>query len=52
MKRHEWQLLFKLVCDRQTELLKYNLWDRSEYKDLEHIKIRLKRKFEHKAINR
>lgn len=44
MKKHEYELLLKMVCDRQSSLLQTGQWHNSEYKDLEHIKIRLKKK--------
>lgn len=44
MKTHEYKLLLKLVCDRQSSLLQTGQWQNLEYKDLEHIKIRLKKK--------
>lgn len=44
MKKREWELLFKLICSEQDKLLKQGLWNTSQYKDLEHIKIRLKKK--------
>ena len=44
MKKREWELLFKLTCNEQDKLLKQGLWNTAQYKDLEHIKIRLKKK--------
>lgn len=44
MKKREWELLFKLICKEQELLLKQGLWHTPQYKDLEHIKIRLKKK--------
>lgn len=44
VKKQEWELMFKLTCDEQDKLLKQGLWNTPQYKDLEHIKIRLKKK--------
>ena len=49
MKKKELELLLKLACNRQSELLIHKMWDSSEYKTLEHIKVKLKNKIKSKT---
>lgn len=44
MKQKEYQKLLELVCNKQDRLLAHGLWDSEEYKLMEHLKVKLKKK--------
>lgn len=48
MKKNEIELLLRIVCDRQEQLIGYRMCDNinqfTEYSDLEKIKVKLKKK--------
>ena len=45
MKVEDYQKLLELVCNRQDYLLTHNgLWDGKEYKHMERLKVKLKKK--------
>ena len=46
-KKHETKRvskLLELVCNKQDSLLAHGLWDSEEYKLMEHLKVKLKKK--------
>lgn len=44
MKVEDCQKLLELVCNRQDYLLTHGLWDGKEYKHMERLKVKLKKK--------
>lgn len=44
MKVEDYQKLLELVCNRQDYLLTHGLWDGKEYKYMERLKVKLKKK--------
>lgn len=44
MKQKEYQKLLELVCNKQDSLLTHGLWDSEEYKQMERLKVKLKKK--------
>ena len=44
MKQKEYQKLLELVCNKQDSLLAHGLWDSEEYKLMERLKVKLKKK--------
>ena len=44
MKQKEYQKLLELVCNKQDSLLAHGLWDSEEYKQMERLKVKLKKK--------
>ena len=44
MKVEDYQKLLELVCNRQDYLLTHGLWDGKEYKHMERLKVKLKKK--------
>ena len=50
MKQKEYQKLLELVCNKQDSLLAHGLWDSEEYKLMERLKVKLKKKTKKKQI--
>ena len=49
MKVEDYQKLLELVCNRQDYLLTHGLWDGKEYKHMERLKVKLKKKTKKKG---